>query len=309
MNTIDYTKLGVIGAEAAYQAAKTAGKKSAWLMAVHDGLEGTQIGFAAFRGDEPARTAYAEAVVRAYLEQVGEGFPIVGDCLQAMSTSPTTGQAIEAIRRLMLAAFARKMQAVEKELGEEVKEACATVAKQCAEIGRLMVELGQAQAMVGVYKGYGEDIKTQITPLQQRNHELNELLAEAVAKLATVTAERDRMQWRPVSEKPTRQDADASGNVESITPKGRILLRMFSSWPWELNHTTAHEVTHWRPFCPPPAPSAEDAERERFEIWAATSSFGHDLTRTPCRKHYNSALTSEAWELWQAARAVKEGEK
>lgn len=56
----------------------------------------------------------------------------------------------------------------------------------------------------------------------------------------------------------------------------------------------------------PAGPWAKEKERAEFEVWAATSSFGHDLTRTPCEKYYNSVLTCEAWELWQAARASRE---
>ena len=106
MNNIDYTKLGAIGAEAAHDEQAKIGR-NIFHVSISDKSD-------AWAREESSRTAYAEAVVRAYLEQVGEGLPTVGDCLQALPTSPTTGQAIEAIRSLMLAAFAKKMEAAAK---------------------------------------------------------------------------------------------------------------------------------------------------------------------------------------------------
>jgi hypothetical protein len=106
MNNINYTKLGAIGAEAAHDEQAKIGR-NIFHVCISDKSD-------AWTREESSRAAYAEAVVKAYLEQVGEGFPAVGDCLQALPTSPTTGQAIEAIRSLMLASFAKKMGAVAK---------------------------------------------------------------------------------------------------------------------------------------------------------------------------------------------------
>lgn len=51
-------ELGEIGARAAF----STGNGVNWLMCVHDGMPKTNLGYSAWRGDEPARTAFAAAV-------------------------------------------------------------------------------------------------------------------------------------------------------------------------------------------------------------------------------------------------------
>ena len=499
---INYIKLGQIGAEAAR--AKNP---------VCNLLELDPTVIDTWKRDRDAHTAYAQAVVRGYLEQVGEGFPAVGDCLQSFPPSPTVGQGVEAIRSLMLASFAKKMEsvsklperwekpdsigayyvcaadlrnalsipavevvpaekwakekaahaqgrkiesrtpsgswglskepqwlsgieyriapeqpaqpgkltdadlgetgtkavaewmakmsgpisegnpqaifahavrkAVEKEQGEEIREVCSTVAKQCAEIARLMVELEQAQAMVGVYKGNCESKTAEFTALESRYREMTDLLQECVqkhkifgrgkidrlvvdavdrltedrkglaieldntrerlvkaekkaeskhgfwmqelskamalekqlvealpwretaekwrdqcqsteAQLATVTAERDRLQWRPVSEKPTLDDAG----------KDDRLLKLHNGVAMFASIKNLDGASHWMPCPPPPALTAEEVERERFEKWAQDKPH-LALNRSGCI--YGSSATQNAWDAWKAARASKEG--
>ena len=478
MNNIDYTKLGAIGAQAAYAAAKKAGKKAAWLMAVHDGLEGTQIGFAAFRGDEPARTAYAEAVVRAYLEQVGEGLPTLEQCEHAYRyCSGKHADALTAVGNLYLAAFAKKLEEgtgawasiaaenltiaqakleavaklperwradqngpqsvitvhgcayeVEKTLclpAAEVEPAEKWAKEKSAfaqgaeiqymskssgfrtwlstnapaweegweyriapdqtaqpskltdeELGRigakaafdnrsfpssyLCIDRGNAQwskeqdgrnayaraVREAVEKQRGEEIarliqsatkaweeadraKSKIAELtqgiqdQQENADrLMELDAtnrencdrthralvesqlqhlETQKALATVTAERDRLQWRPVSVKPTREDADLNSNV--IATNGTQFAKFNFA---DFSHMSGH-WTHWIAFSPPPTPTPEEVERERFEKWAQDKPH-LALNRGNGFTEYFSSTTQSAWIGWQAACAVKEGE-
>lgn len=99
MNTIDSTQLGTIGAHAAYQI-----------------LEGDCLKMAVSKNsthwtsDEPARTSYAQAVVRAYLKQVGEGFPSVEECKNVYITATYPEEGVLFVRNLMLSAFAKKME-------------------------------------------------------------------------------------------------------------------------------------------------------------------------------------------------------
>ena len=106
MNNIDYTKLGAIGAQAAHDEQAKIGR-NIFHVCISDKSD-------AWTREESSRTAYAVAVVKAFLDQVGEGCPSVGDCLQSFPPSPTIGQGVEAIRSLMLASFAKKMEAVAK---------------------------------------------------------------------------------------------------------------------------------------------------------------------------------------------------
>ena len=436
MNNIDYNKLGAIGAEAAQKAMKT------WHVLT------VSKNHSSWENDESARTAYAKAVVRAYLEQVGEGFPSVTDCLQAWPSSPNTGQAIRAVRSLMLAAFARKMEAVAKlpekwradqngpqsvitvhGCAHEVEKALSLPAvevepaekwakekeahaqgrrierrnknydsywtvwmgvtrpiwendpsieyriapdqpsqpgkltdEELGEIGAkaafdnrsfpssyLCIDRGNAQwskeqdgrnayaraVRETVEKQQGEEIarltedckglsialdsarerlvKAEKTAESKHGCWMQELakvtalekqLSEALpwrescekwqaecekvdAQLATVTAERDRLQWKPVSVKPTKGDADSRGCI--------TVTNGHYSWQQQWATGIGKAVKGWRPFSPPPAPTPEDAERERFEVWY---------------KEYKAVKSPKgiAFDVWQAARAVKEGE-
>lgn len=61
-------ELGEIGAKAAFEA----GSRVNWLMAVHDGMPKTNLGYSAWRGDAPARTAFAAAVREAVEKERAE---------------------------------------------------------------------------------------------------------------------------------------------------------------------------------------------------------------------------------------------
>lgn len=172
---------------------------------------------------------------------------------------------------------------------------CEILVKKAEEIARLTAELDERRhvmAMIVRRIGHG---------LHGLSHtEIEPAVVKIVEELAKANAELERLRWISRDILPARDDADANGYVNCLKRDGNTCMQKIGG--------DFHEsIAFWRPFCPPPAPTAEEVERERFEIWAATSSFGHDLTRTPCGKYYNSVLTCEAWELWQAARASKEG--
>ena len=147
-----------------------------------------------------------------------------------------------------------------------------------------------------------DEARYALTCEQENAKNLRYWQEKAVLRIKELEVELARHQWRPVSVKPTAGDTDAEGYVCVCSADGRIRGVHRIEWPFGTG------VTHWRPFCTPPSPTAEEVERERFEIWAVTSSFGHDLTRTPCGKYYTSLFTYEAWCVWQAARAAKGGE-
>lgn len=275
MNTIDYTQLGAIGAKAAYQILERDYLK----IAVSTKSQHWTI-------HETARTAYAEAVVKACLEQVREAV----ERQQVEEIARLTAELEEASRDWLN--HKEEIQNTKNELAMfqksyEAERNCS--AERMAKIHAHEEEIRRLTA-----RSAGQLLE--ITSLHH-------LLDEGDAEYAEVKADLERLQWRPVSMAPTAEDADATGNVETITPEGRMMLRKFSSWPW-----AAHEVTHWRPFCPPPAPTPEEAEQERFEKWALKNC----KELTPLGDHdganYKDIGSQVAFQIWQAARAVKEGE-
>jgi hypothetical protein len=127
----------------------------------------------------------------------------------------------------------------------------------------------------------------------QRINELENKLAAAEKRLAL-------LEWRPVSVKPTREDADDSGNVEMlrITESGKA-RRWLNQW----GHIGLESGNFWRPFYSP-APSAEEVERNRFEDTFPNMR----KERTPSGRYVNDKFQG-MWESWRAARSAKEGEK
>jgi hypothetical protein len=147
------------------------------------------------------------------------------------------------------------------------------------------------------------DLRSQLESAVQQIKDARVNLAACEQELEEKTARLAQLEWRPTSVKPTREDADRDGNIETVTPDGRVLIRRHDTWPWPINSTTAHKVTHWRAVPPPPAPTAEEAERAKFETWAKSQAY--NLHRQPSGV-YTSDCTASAWVAWQAASASKE---
>jgi len=124
------------------------------------------------------------------------------------------------------------------------------------------------------------------------------LQLETQKALAKANSELERLRWRPVSVKPTIEDASIAGYVETCHSDRDCGRYKVIAYPWE-----GEEITHWRPFCPPPAPTSEEVERaEMQKAWeySMTQSW-HDVKQ---------ALSYEAFSWgWKLARAAKEGEK
>ncbi len=131
---------------------------------------------------------------------------------------------------------------------------------------------------------------------------------QALADVANLRAENAKqaerlaaLEWRPVSVKPTREDADKHGFVEVLwlgdDQTNCIDLYAVSMWPWGNDN-----VTHWRTVSPPPAPTAAETERAEFEQAAMVKNLNVD--RYPDGGYMIPAVTM-MWEGWQA-RAAKE---
>lgn len=119
----------------------------------------------------------------------------------------------------------------------------------------------------------------------------------ARAELAKANAELERMQWRPVSVKPTRGDADEGGFVTVLRAD-----KLTAIVQWDANGfnpdfdwrqiSQALRYTKWRAAALPPSPSAEEVERKRFEKWYQD----YKAIKSP------KGLAFDAWQ----ARASKE---
>jgi len=106
------------------------------------------------------------------------------------------------------------------------------------------------------------------------------------AELAKRDERLAKLEGRPVSVRPTREDGDSRGNVCAVLHTGELCIQAIS-------HPFSDAVCAWWPFSPPPAPSPEEIERREFEAWWNSSD--------------NFAASKPvAWHAWQA-RAAKEG--
>jgi hypothetical protein len=189
-------------------------------------------------------------------------------------------------------AFARAVrEAVEKEQGEEIARLTVRDAGKLSEITSLHhlldeagVELAEAEAEIERYTtGYGALI-VEHSKLQ--------------AKLATAEKRLGGLEWRPVSVKPTQEDADGDGlMIQVLFTNGYTQQQLFDS-------AFSSGATHWRACCPPPAPTAEEVSRAEFE-----DTFPNmPKERTPSGMYAKDKFQA-MWESWQAARAAKEMEK
>lgn len=156
--------------------------------------------------------------------------------------------------------------------------------EQAEEIARLTAEL--------------EEKNRRFSTLQETMVSYRDESRSLAAQLAAVTAELERMQWRPVSVKPTRGDADEGGFVTVLrADKLTAIVQWDAScfnpdFDWR-QISQALRYTKWRAAALPPSPSAEKVERKRFEKWYQD----YKAIKSP---------KGLAFDAWQAACASKE---
>ena len=90
-----------------------------------------------------------------------------------------------------------------------------------------------------------------------------------------------QLEWRLVSVKPTKDDADSDGYVSVLDEAGELSI-------WRYDFDFSRRATHWRPASPPP--QQVDAE---FESW-----WGVNAPILTCSK-------DEALKIWKSAREAK----
>jgi len=150
-----------------------------------------------------------------------------------------------------------------------------------------------------VREAVGKEQAEEIARLTAEVQSLNEsyrvagrVVREVQAELAKANAELERLRWRSVEVKPTREDADPEGFIEVM---GKTDKRFLIPW-YEVG---LGKESLWRPFCPPPTPSAEEKSRTEFEAWIKQMFPGYALSKTDTGS-YKDLNTRIAFAGWQA---------
>jgi hypothetical protein len=123
-------------------------------------------------------------------------------------------------------------------------------------------------------------------------NEQRELHLATLAELKALRAELAKHQWRPVSEKPAKEDADARGMVIAFTKNGYFVTQ-------DVNGALGAGCLMWLPAPKPPTPTAEEVKRAEFDKWYAA--------RCADKSTHKTHLREAMFDSWQAARAGKEG--
>ncbi len=167
-------------------------------------------------------------------------------------------------------------------------EDAALVQEKQSELATLRNERDAAVKDANTWeRRYNEQTATLALTAKERDDARTELSkqAEEIARLAARVAE---LEWRPVSVRPTVNDADSLGYLY-VHEKSGVQCRCF----WHAVNTNHH--THWRS-SPPPAPTTEETERAKFEAWWNTYGAEHQLPK------------AGAFKLWQVIHSSKEGQ-
>jgi len=306
-------ELGVIGAKEASNWLKE--RAHTFSMVVNDSS-------AWWGQDAPARTAFAravrEAVEKEQAEEITRLTAIIEQAIEMVNTPGTTKDNLpKAINAKIMQrdefhdATLKKLDAANTEL-----KRLQSASRMCtADMDALKDQLAKANAeleqrrkvMADIVRELGHglaglahhEIQPAIASLRERNHELNERLAVADFEIQQANAELERLRWRSVEVKPTQEDADPQGQVEIFLKAGTSSRFNIVNFPWN-----GWQVIWWRPFCPPPAPTAKEVSRAEFEAWAKHRGMDLRIGNEPDR--YSSTQTDWAWGSWQAARAAKE---
>ena len=240
--------------------------------------------YAMWQADESARTAFA-AAVREEIFAGMEGMPSEGVCLETYGLEISRNGyicGVNAVRKLMLAAFAKQMEEAKnnslllcKELGNEGKTT----------IGELQSKLSEAEERVESKHGCWMNALKKVTELESK-------LAEAEKRLG-------ELEWRPVSVKPMREDGNDNGIVMIMDHDGNM-----STIAYNLFHRLEPKWKWWMPYFKPPTPTAEEIERAEFEEWAQENCPGWSLSKSETGQ-YQDPNARVAFAGWQA-RAAKE---
>lgn len=117
---------------------------------------------------------------------------------------------------------------------------------------------------------------------------------ELQTKLTAAEKRVAELEWRPVSVKPTREDADASGYVVAI------IEGHYSMEQWD---DVGRPFNYWRPAALPKQTTPEEKSRAEFEVIAMSGEserFGYEFELDG--DNYADQETREAYRIFKAAR-------
>lgn len=147
-----------------------------------------------------------------------------------------------------------------------------------------------------------ERMKEAQAELAKANAELERYTKECGALIvehSKLQAELERLRWRPVSVKPTREDADTADRITVLCKNGKMqrvpldAMGFRPDFDWSKSDD-GEQFMFWRPTCPPPAPTAEEKERAEFEKW---------FKETTEKEGFSKNFGQIAFEAWKAALA------
>lgn len=133
-----------------------------------------------------------------------------------------------------------------------------------------------------------ECVATMAAELERLEQRANEAVESVVHQSA------EKLEWRPVSVEPRREDADVDGFVVVLTAN---LLLGIEKW----DRVFRSNVKWWRPVS---APVISPEEESRAEFEAEARKCHWPLHRNPSGS-YVEGSTQCGWIAWQAARKPK----
>lgn len=264
MKTIQ--ELADIGAKAASEKLATLkGGGSGLLLAISPNSSG-------WSNDQPAREAFAQAVIDAFLDGVGD-VPSVDECREMFDAEPSHKElqglsvvlaaVAKTTRNWQIAASAR-----ERMLEERVKDLEAMNKRQ-------RDDMADVANRLGVY----EHISTSDVKI----HDLNAIIQRQEAYFDEIKAERDKAE---------SQLAALVGAVQSNILGRHPLKYLCLQFRGIAGHLPVRE---WFKRIKAALPPVVDKEREAFEEWAKTPLLRNGGS-------YDNTQTQAAWAAWQAAR-------
>lgn len=169
---------------------------------------------------------------------------------------------------------------ITEETMESLRQATAPAVKMSDEqLVTIGVSAGLATNTHGTSSTFHLAFVRAVREAVEKEHKAGMVEGKVLTSLAKANAELERLRWRSLAVKPKPEDADANGHV-SVMGSGNAVQQ----WFW--NASFHGSFKFWRPCCPPPAPTAEEAGFKEF--WAS------------------SELRETMWEegafvIWQAA--------
>lgn len=237
------------------------------------------------QAEEIARlTAKSEEMCQAFVAEAAKKHEALAIIEQAIDMVNTPGTTKDNLPKAINAKIMQRAAAHDATL-KKLDAAKAEIQRLKAEYASLLQAYKKLEVTEQRTRDAYDRAMTDCVTLREENNALT-------AELAKANAELERLRWRSVEVKPTREDADPEGFIEVM---GKTDKRFLIPW-YEVG---LGKESLWRPFCPPPTPSAEEKSRTEFEAWIKQMFPGYALSKTDTGS-YKDLNTRIAFAGWQA---------